>query len=347
MEFTAQQIAELLKGTIEGDPNVIVDNFSKIEEGYPGTLTFLANPKYEHYIYNTQASIVLVNNDFIPEKPVQMTLVRVPNAYTALAMLLNMVEQLKAKRRGVDATAYIASSATIGDDCYIGHMAYIGEGTIIGKNCLIYPHAYIGDHIKIGDGSVIYPHVTIYDGCIIGQHCILHAGVVIGSDGFGFAPDDEGYKKIPQLGNVILEENVEVGANTVIDRAVMGSTIIHKGVKLDNLIQIAHNVEVGDHTVMAAQVGIAGSTKVGKHCSFGGQVGIAGHLQIADQVQIGAQSGVMRNITEAKGPLLGSPTTSVKDQMRSSALYMRLPEIYKTLSQLQKEVDELKKEKNK
>lgn len=345
MEFTAQQIADILKGTIEGDPNVKVGNFSKIEEGYSGTLTFLANPKYEHYIYDTKASIVLINDNFTPTKPIQATLIRVSNAYTALAMLLNMVEQFKTKKKGIDASAYIASSATVGADCYIGHMAYIGEGTTIGANCMIYPQAYIGDHVKIGDNSVIYPHTTIYDDCTIGQNCILHAGVVIGSDGFGFAPEGETYKKIPQLGNVILEDDVEIGANTTIDRAVMGSTIIHKGVKLDNLIQIAHNVEVGEHTVMAAQVGIAGSTKVGRHCSFGGQVGIAGHLQIVDNAQIGAQSGIMRNVTDAKNSLLGSPAIPVKDQMRSSALFIRLPEIYKTLGQLQREIEELKKEK--
>lgn len=345
MEFTAQQIADFLHGTVEGDPNVKVRNFSKIEEGCSGTLTFLANPKYEHYIYNTQASIVLVNEDFTPVSPVRTTLIRVPNAYTALAMLLNMVEQSKTKKKGIDSTACIASSALIGDDCYVGSMAYIGEGTVIGKNCMIYPHAYIGDQVKIGDHSVVYPHVTIYSDCVIGQRCILHAGAVIGSDGFGFAPEGEEYKKIPQLGNVILEDNVEVGANTAIDRAVMGSTIIRRGVKLDNLIQIAHNVEVGEHTVMAAQVGLAGSTKIGKHCRIGGQVGIAGHLNIADQVQLGAQSGVMRNINDAGHTLFGSPAIRARDQMRSNAVFIQLPEMYKTLRQLQKEVEELKKNK--
>lgn len=345
MEFTAQQIADYLNGTIEGDPNVKVNNFSKIEEGLSGSLTFLANPKYEHYIYNTQASIVLVNNDFTPTATVQATLVKVPNAYTALAMLMNLVEQIKTKKRGIDSTAYIASTATIGDECFIGSMAYIGEGTTIGKNCMIYPRAYVGDHVKIGDNTIIYPNTTIYDDSIIGQNCIIHAGAVIGSDGFGFAPEDGAYKKIPQIGNVVIEDNVEIGANTTIDRAVMGSTIIHNGVKLDNLIQIAHNVEVGEHTVMAAQVGLAGSTKIGKHCSFGGQVGIAGHLHITDYVQLGAQSGVMRDITDAGNKMLGSPAIPVKDQMRSNAIFIKLPEIYKTLYQLQKEVEELKKEK--
>lgn len=278
MEFSAQQIAGFLNGTIEGDPNVKVSNFSKIEEGKPGTLTFLANLKYAHHIYNTEASIVLVNNDFKPEQPIRATLVKVENAYAALAMLLNLVEQSKSKKKGVDSTAFIAASATVSDDCYVGNFAYIGEGVKMGKNCMVYPHAYIGDHVTVGDNCVFYPHATVYENCIIGNNCILHAGSVVGADGFGFAPEGETYKKIPQLGNVIIEDDVEIGANTTIDRAVMDSTIIRRGVKLDNLVQIAHNVEVGENTVMAAQVGIAGSVKVGKHCMFGGQVGLAGHI---------------------------------------------------------------------
>ena len=284
MEFSAQQIAGFLNGTIEGDPNVKVSNFSKIEEGKPGTLTFLANLKYAHHIYNTEASIVLVNNDFKPEQPIRATLVKVENAYAALAMLLNLVEQSKSKKKGVDSTAFIAASATVSDDCYVGNFAYIGEGVKMGKNCMVYPHAYIGDHVTVGDNCVFYPHATVYENCTIGNNCILHAGSVVGADGFGFAPEGETYKKIPQLGNVIIEDDVEIGANTTIDRAVMDSTIIHRGVKLDNLVQIAHNVEVGENTVMAAQVGIAGSVKVGKHCMFGGQVGLAGHIHVADHV---------------------------------------------------------------
>ena len=284
MEFSAQQIAGFLNGTIEGDPNVKVSNFSKIEEGKPGTLTFLANLKYAHHIYNTEASIVLVNNDFKPEQPIRATLVKVENAYAALAMLLNLVEQSKSKKKGVDSTAFIAASATVSDDCYVGNFAYIGEGVKMGKNCMVYPHAYIGDHVTVGDNCVFYPHATVYENCTIGNNCILHAGSVVGADGFGFAPEGETYKKIPQLGNVIIEDDVEIGANTTIDRAVMDSTIIRRGVKLDNLVQIAHNVEVGENTVMAAQVGIAGSVKVGKHCMFGGQVGLAGHIHVADHV---------------------------------------------------------------
>lgn len=346
MEFTAQQIAAFLRGTVEGDPEVKVSNFSKIEEGKPGTLTFLANPKYEHHIYHTEASIVLVNQDFTPTEPIHTTLIRVENAYTALAQLLNMVEQAKSKKSGVDSTAFIAPTASVGEDCYIGSMAYIGERVKLGNNCQVYPFAYIGDNVEIGDNTILYPHVTVYHDCRIGQHCILHAGSVIGADGFGFAPEGEQYKKIPQLGNVVIEDDVEIGANTTIDRAVMDSTIIRQGVKLDNLIQIAHNVEVGENTVMAAQVGIAGSVKVGKHCMFGGQVGLAGHIQIADDVTLGAQAGVISSVKEAT-TLLGAPAIQARNFMRSSAIFNRLPELYRTIGQLQREVETLKKEINK
>ena len=346
MEFTAQQIAAFLRGTVEGDPEVKVSNFSKIEEGKPGTLTFLANPKYEHHIYHTKASIVLVNQDFTPTEPIHTTLIRVENAYTALAQLLNMVEQAKSKKSGVDSTAFIAPTASVGEDCYIGNMAYIGERVKLGNNCQVYPFAYIGDNVEIGDNTILYPHVTVYHDCRIGQHCILHAGSVIGADGFGFAPEGEQYKKIPQLGNVVIEDDVEIGANTTIDRAVMDSTIIRQGVKLDNLIQIAHNVEVGENTVMAAQVGIAGSVKVGKHCMFGGQVGLAGHIQIADDVTLGAQAGVISSVKEAT-TLLGAPAIQARNFMRSSAIFNRLPELYRTIGQLQREVETLKKEINK
>lgn len=343
MEFSAQQIAGFLNGTIEGDPEVKVCNFSKIEEGKPGTLTFLANPKYEHYIYETKASIILVNNDFIPAAPINSTLIKVANAYTALAMLLNIVEQSKTKKSGIDSTAFIAVSAKVGEDAYVGNFAYIGENVTLGKNCKVYPYAYIGDHVTVGDNCIFYPHVTIYNSCIIGSRCIFHAGVVIGSDGFGFAPEGDLYKKIPQLGNVIIEDDVEIGANTTIDRAVMDSTIIRKGVKLDNLIQIAHNVEIGENTVMAAQVGIAGSVKVGKHCMFGGQVGLAGHLKIGDHVNLGAQSGIISDIKDGE-TIMGTPAINAKSFMRSSAIFNRLPEIYRTMGQLQREIEQLKKE---
>ncbi len=346
MEFSAGQIADFLGGKVDGNADVKVGNFSKIEEGREGTLTFLANSKYEHYIYDTKASVVLVNNDFVPAAPVSATLVRVENAYAALAMLLGMVEQSKPKKTGISSAAFIATSATVGEDCYVGNFAYIGENVRVGKGCEIYPHAYVGDNVTIGDDCILYPHTTVYRDCKIGNGCILHAGSVVGSDGFGFAPEGEDYKKIPQLGNVVLEDNVEIGANTTIDRAVMDSTIIHRGVKLDNLIQIAHNVEVGENTVMAAQVGVAGSTKIGSHCMFGGQVGLAGHLHIADRVMFGAQAGVHSDIKEAK-TLLGSPALDAKDYMRSSAVFSRLPEMYRTMGQMQREIEQLKKELNK
>lgn len=346
MEFSAQQIATFLNGTVEGDPNVKVSNFSKIEEGKTGTLTFLANPKYEHYIYSTKASIVLVNKDFSPIDVVPATLIRVENAYASLAMLLNMVEQSKKKECGVDSTAFIAESASVDENAYVGAFAYIGNNAKVGKNCRIYPYAYVGDNVIVGDNTILYPHVTVYDGCVVGCNCILHAGSVVGSDGFGFAPEGETYKKIPQLGNVIIEDDVEIGANTTIDRAVMDSTILRRGVKLDNLVQIAHNVEVGENTVMAAQVGIAGSVKIGKHCMFGGQVGLAGHIKIADHVNFGAQSGVISDIKEAT-TVLGAPAIPAKNFMRSSAIFGRLPEMYRTIGQLQREIEELKKELNK
>jgi len=346
MEFTAQQIASFLNGTIVGDPETKVNSFSKIEEGKVGTLTFLANPKYEHYIYSTQASIVLVNNDFHPSEAVRATLVKVENAYAGLAILLKMVEESKIKKAGIDPTAFIATSASTGEGCYIGNFAYIGNNTTIGKNCQIYPHAYIGDNITIGDNCILYPHTTIYDDCHIGNNCILHTGSVIGSDGFGFAPENGQYKKIPQLGNVIIEDDVEIGANTTIDRAVMDSTIIRKGVKLDNLVMIAHNVEVGENTVMAAQVGISGSVKVGKHCKFGGQAGMSGHIKIEDNSTIGAQAGIISNIKEGSA-VLGAPAIDARAFMRSSAIFNRLPDIYRTIGQMQREIDELKKELNK
>ncbi|MDL2266083.1 UDP-3-O-(3-hydroxymyristoyl)glucosamine N-acyltransferase [Parabacteroides sp. OttesenSCG-928-G07] len=346
MEFTAQQIADYLKGVVEGDPNAKVSTFSKIEEGQPGSISFLSNSKYEQFIYQTKASIVLVNEDFTPSEKIAATLVRVPNAYAALAMLLAMVEQMKPKKTGIASTASIAASASLSDNCYVGDFAYIGENAKIGANCKLYPYAYIGDNVSIGDNTIIYPHACIYEGCVIGSECILHSGAVIGSDGFGFAPEGESYTKIPQLGNVIIEDNVEVGANTTIDRAVMGSTIIRKGVKLDNLIQIAHNVEIGENTVMAAQVGIAGSVKVGRHCMFGGQVGLAGHIQIADNVNFGAQAGVISSVKESTS-LLGAPAINAKSFMRSSAVFNKLPDMYRTLGQLQREIEQLKKEINK
>jgi UDP-3-O-[3-hydroxymyristoyl] glucosamine N-acyltransferase len=344
MEFTARQIADLLKGEVIGNPDAKVNDFSKIEEGRPGTITFLANLKYERYIYRTKASIVLVNNDYNPTAPIGATLIKVPNAYASLAMLLDFVEQSKVKKNGVNATAFIAASASVGDDCFVGAFAYIGENAKIGKGCRIYPHVYIGDQVTVGDNTTLYPNTVIYNDCVIGSNCIIHAGVVIGSDGFGFAPENGVYKKIAQIGNVVIEDDVEIGANTTIDRAVMGATTIRKGVKLDNLIQIAHNVEVGSHTVMAAQTGIAGSTKIGENCMFGGQVGLGGHIQIGDRTQIGAQAGVISNI-KADSQIMGSPAFPLKTFLRSSILYEKLPEMYKTINRLEREVEEMKKNK--
>jgi len=342
MEFTAQQIADFLNGTVAGDPTVRVSGFSKIEEGQPGTLTFLANPKYEHYIYNTRASIALVNDSFEPSQPVSVTMVKTPDAYSALARLLSLYEQSKPVKSGIDATAFVSPTATIGEGCYIGAFAYIGDNASIGDGAHIYPFVYIGDNVQTGKNSIIYPHVTIYERCVVGACCIIHAGAVIGADGFGFAPQNGEYKKIAQIGNVVLEDNVEIGANTTIDRAVMGSTLIKRGVKLDNLIQIAHNVEVGEHTVMAAQTGIAGSTKVGAGCMFGGQVGLGGHISIGDGTQIGAQSGVISN-TKAGSKIMGSPAIPVNKFMRSSVITPKLPDIWQTVNRLEKEIEELKK----
>jgi UDP-3-O-[3-hydroxymyristoyl] glucosamine N-acyltransferase len=342
MEFSAEELANFLNGKIEGNPKVKVNNFSKIEEGQKGSLTFLANPKYESYIYQTEASIVLVNNDFTPATDIRATLIKVPNAYTALAALMNMVEQAQHERKtGVHPSACIAASAQVGENCFVGAMVCIGEHCVIGNNCVIHPFACVGDHVRIGDNTTIYPHVTVYGNCIIGRHCIIHAGAVIGADGFGFAPEGQVYTKIPQMGNVILEDDVEIGVNTAIDRAVMGSTIIRRGVKLDNLIQIGHNAEVGENTVMAAQVGIAGSTKVGKHCMLGGQVGVAGHLHIGDGAVMAAQSGAMRSILPAE-TVMGSPAIPSKNFFRSTVVFNKLPEVYKTLNRLQQEVEELK-----
>lgn len=346
MEFSAQEIADVLSGVVEGNPNVRVSNFSKIEEGRPGTLSFLANPKYEHYIYDTDASIVLVNQDFIPAKVLKTTLIRVENAYASLAVLMNLVEKAKENKTGVASTAFISETAVIEEDCYIGNFAYIGENVKIGKGCKIYPYAYVGDRVLIGDNTTIYPHVTIYSDCNIGKNCMFHAGSVLGADGFGFAPEGDVYKKIPQLGNVIIEDDVEIGANTTVDRAVMGSTIIRKGVKLDNLVQIGHNVEIGDNTVMAAQVGIAGSVKVGKHCMLGGQAGLAGHIKIADNVSLGAQAGVISDVKEGR-TLLGAPAIDSKQFFRSSAVFGKLPDIYRTIGELQREIELLKQERNK
>ncbi len=346
ISFSAQQIADILHGVVEGDSNVKVSNFSKIEEGKPGTLTFLANPKYSTYLYSTEASIVLLNKDFTLEKEVKSTLIRVDDAYASLAMLLNMVEQAKPKKTGIEPNSFIAEDAKIGQTPYIGAFSYIGNRAVVGDNVQIYPQVYIGDNVTIGNNTNLYPGVKIYANSKIGNNCIIHSGAVVGSDGFGFAPENGAYKKIPQMGIVIVEDDVEIGANTTIDRAVMDATIIRKGVKLDNLIQIAHNVEVGEHTAMAAQVGISGSTKVGKNCILGGQVGLGGHINIGDNSSIGAQSGIIGDV-KPESKILGSPAIPVKDFFRSSAVFSKLPDMYRQLAQLQRDLDSLKEILNK
>lgn len=342
MDIKARDIADYLHGTVDGDENVSVSNISKIEDGKQGTLAFLANPKYEKFIYETEASIVLINQDFVPEYPVKCTLIRVPDAYQAFASLLTLYQQTLIHKTGIEQPSFIDPTATIGDGIYLGAFAYIGSNTTLGSKNRIYPHVYIGSNVRIGDGTLIYAGVKIYDDTVIGSNCIIHAGAVIGSDGFGFAPGDEGvYKKIPQMGNVVIEDNVEIGANTTIDCATMGSTIIHKGVKLDNLIQIGHNAEIGENTVMAALTGIAGSSKVGKNCMFGGQVGIAGHLTIGDNVKIGALTGVSNNI-KSNSIVLGIPAMDHEKALKTFVVYRRLPELRDQVLELKKDIQILK-----
>jgi len=344
MEFTALTIAGFLNGEIVGNSDIKVNTIAKIEEGQPGALSFLANPKYEHYIYDTKSSIVLVNKSFVPSGHIGATLIKVENAYDAFASLLRLVDQARPRKKGIHPTAIIEATAKIGSDVYIGPYTYIGENCIIGDQCSVYPHVYIGDNTRLGSNCTINPGVKIYHDCIIGEGCIVHAGTVIGSDGFGFAPQSESeFMKIPQLGNVILEDHVEIGANVTIDRATMGSTIIRKGVKLDNLIQIAHNVEVGENTVMAAQTGISGSTKVGKNCMFGGQVGLAGHIKIANGTKIGAQGGILGDIKEENTAIIGSPAIEVKQFLRSSVIFKKLPDMKVKIDSLEKEIESLKK----
>lgn len=346
MEFTAVVIANFLGGTIVGNPEARVNTIAKIEEGHEGAISFLANPKYEHYIYTTDSSIVLVNNTFKPTATVKATLIKVDDAYKSFASLLQLVEQSKPKKKGIHPTAVIEQSATIGKEAYIGALAYIGENVTIGDNVAIYPQVYVGDNVTIGDGTTLYAGVKVYYDCVIGTGCTVHAGTVIGADGFGFAPQsDSEFMKIPQLGNVVLEDRVEIGANASIDRATMGSTIIRKGVKIDNLIQIAHNVEIGENTVLAAQTGVSGSTKIGKNCMIGGQVGFVGHISVADGTKIGAQSGIMGNITDKDSALMGYPATNYRSFLRSSVIFNKLPEINDRVSALEKRLNNDKEER--
>lgn len=327
MEFTAKQIADMINGRVEGNPDAKINTFAKIEEGREGAISFLSNPKYTPYIYETLSSVVLINEDVELTQPVNCTLIRVKNAYESVAKLLQLYASMMPQKTGVDPLAFVSKSAKIGENVYIA------------------PFAYIGDNVTIGDGTRIFPHVTIYDGCKIGKNVTIHAGSVIGADGFGFAPNQEGYDKIPQIGIVVIEDNVEIGANTCVDRSTMGQTIIHKGVKLDNLIQVAHNCEIGENTVMSAQVGMAGSTKIGAWCMVGGQAGFSGHIKIADKTFVGAQSGVISNTKGNGEQLIGAPAIDPKIFFKAQAVMKRLPDMYKELGMLRKEIEELKKSK--
>lgn len=342
MQFTAKQIADMVGGKVEGNPDALVNSFCKIEEGKEGAISFLSNPKYTHYIYETKSSVVLVNEDLVLDHPVDTTLIRVANAYETVAKLLQVYESMKPRKKGIDPLAFISPKAKIGNDCYVGPFAFIGDDVELGDNCQVFPHAYIGEGVKVGMGCTLYPGATIYHGCKIGNNVILHAGSVVGADGFGFAPGPDGYDKIPQIGIVTIEDNVEIGANTCIDRSTMGSTYVRKGVKLDNLVQIAHNTDIGANTVMSAQVGVAGSTKVGQWCMLGGQAGLAGHITVGNKVNIGAQAGVMGNQKDGL-TLIGSPTQEPRAFFREVALTRRLPEMQQQLKELQKEIKELKK----
>jgi len=345
MKFTAKQIATYLNGDIEGDSTISVSNISKIEEGTPGTLTFLSNPKYTHYIYTTEASIVLVNKDFIPDQPISATLIRVENSYECLAKLLEMVASTKKRKVGIENQGYADPSSILGENIYLGSFSYVGVDSIIGDNTRIYPQVYIGDNVKIGADCLFYPGVVIYDDCIIGDRCVFQAGCIIGGDGFGFAPKKTGeYDKIAQIGNVIIEDDVEIGANTTVDRATMGSTIIHQGVKLDNLIQVAHNCEIGDNTVIAAQTGMAGTAKIGKNCMIGGQAGIIGHIKIGDNVILAARAAAGHNLNDTNTHYMSFiPAMPSRIFGRVHAVFKRLPEIDMEVFKLRKELDELKK----
>lgn len=338
MQFTAAQIAAITGGEVDGNPMASVYTVAKIEEGHEGAISFLANPKYTHFIYSTQSSIVLVKRDFVAEHPVQATLIRVDDPYTTVAQLLEMVSKMmEPKHEGIEQPSFISEGVEVTEDSYVGAFAYIGKNVKLGKGVKIFPQVYVGDNAKIGNYTILYPGVKIYHNCVVGSNCILHAGVVIGADGFGFAPTDGHYNKIPQIGNVIVEDDVEIGANTTIDRATMGSTVIRRGVKLDNLIQIAHNCDIGANTVMAAQGGVAGSAKVGENCMVGGQVGIAGHIAVGNNVQIGAQSGIPRSIPDGQ-VLMGYPAVDARQFARQAVNVKNLDALYRRVAQLEKQL---------
>lgn len=347
MQFTAAQISALINGKIDGNPDATVSSFGKIEEAEGGQLSFLANPKYEDFLYTTRASVVIINESYELRQPIGTTLIRVADAYTAFAHLLSQYQQMvNQQMKGIQEPSYIAKSAIFGNDVFVGAFSYIGEGVKVGNNTKIYPNSYIGDQVTIGDNCIIHPGVKIYFACQLGNNVVIHAGTVIGSDGFGFAPQADGsYKKVPQIGNVVVEDNVEIGANTTIDRATMGSTVIKAGAKLDNLIQVAHNVEVGHNTVIAAQAGVSGSTKIGNNVMIGGQAGLVGHIQIADGAKINAQSGVSKSLKEPYQAVTGSPAADYTATLRSQAVFRNLPVLEKRIHELEQQIKQLMAEK--
>lgn len=348
MEFKASEIAALIGGIIEGDPEIVINKLAKIEEGEPNSLSFLANPKYEPYLYTTKAAVVIIRSDFVPEQPLPCSVIRVEDPYTSIALLLDMYSKMNKQRTGISSLAFVSASAKTGKNVFVGEFAYVGENVVVADDVKIYPQVYLGDNVKIGEGSILYPGVKVYHDCEIGKNCTIHAGVVLGADGFGFAPQDgSNYMKIAQIGNVIIEDSVEIGANTTIDRATMGSTIIRKGVKLDNLIQVGHNGEVGENTVIAAQTGIAGSTRVGRNCMIGGQVGLAGHITVADDVKIGAQAGVPNNINKQGSILLGAPAIEIGRFRRSIAIFNNLDKLVQRVSELEKKLAEVSSQQEK
>ena len=340
MQFTAAQIAALAGGTIEGDGNVVISSFAKIEEGQPGAISFLANPKYTHYIYDTRSSAVLVSDTFVAEKPLNCTLIRVADPYATVASLMEMAaKMMQPNPTGIEQPCFIAESVEIPDDAYVGAFAYIGKGAHIGNGAKIYPQAYVGENVTVGNGSILYSGVKVYHNCKIGDRCILHSGAVVGADGFGFAPVDGHYNKIPQMGNVVIADDVEIGANTTVDRATMGSTRVGKGTKLDNLIQIGHNVQIGENTVSSAQTGIAGTSKVGRNCFLAGQVGIADHITVGDFVKIGSKSGIDRDIPSGQ-VRFGSPALNGREYYRSFAVFKVLPELSRRVDNIEKKLEE-------
>ena len=344
MKFTVKEIADVIGGIVEGNPDAVIDKFSKIEEGEEGGLSFLANIKYTPHIYTTKATAVLVSNDFMPTRPITTTLIRIEEPYLAFAKLMAFYNQTQ-RKVGISKHAAIAENVTMGKDVYIGDFVSIADGVILGNDVKIYPHCYIGEGVTIGNNTILNPGVKIHHGCVIGNNCTFHAGAIIGADGFGFAPQkDNQYVKIPQLGNVIIEDNVDIGAQTCVDRSTLGSTIIRKGVKLCNFIQIAHNCEIGENTVMAAQCGVSGSTKIGKNCVFGGQVGVNWHLTIGDNVQVGAQSAISNN-TKENSVLLGTPAFNASDCIKSYAMFKYLPKYVQRIEELEKNIKELKEKK--